>query len=66
MTEWQRLGEITPSVFKDQPVSWFKYVPHENVSEYLLKGWEVADSLNGTNHGFFAVLMKWAGEGEPK
>lgn len=42
-------------------ISWFRYVPHENVSEYLLKGWEVADTLWGTKHGDFSVLMK-AGE----
>ena len=47
-------------------IYWFKYVPHENVSEYLSSGWEIADDLRVTHHGSHAVLMRWAGEGEPK
>lgn len=47
-------------------ITWFRYVPHSSIQEYLSKGWEIADTLNGTSHGQYAVLMKFAGDGEPK
>lgn len=47
-------------------ISWFRYVTHESVSEYLSSGWEIADTLNGTSHGQYSVLMRWTAEGEPK
>lgn len=47
-------------------ITWFRYVPHESVSEYLGKGWEIADDLSSTHHGDYAVLCVWKGDGEPK
>ena len=47
-------------------ISWFRFVTHDSVEDYLAKGWVIADTLFGTKHGDFAVLMRFAGEGEPK
>lgn len=47
-------------------ISWFRYVPHDMVKDYVTKGWEIADTLADTKHGEFSVLMVWKGEGEPK
>lgn len=46
-------------------ISWLRYVPHGEVLVHLARGWTLADDLVGTNHGHFAVLMRWTGEGEP-
>ena len=47
-------------------ITWLRYVTHDAVPEYLAKGWVVSDTLDGTPHSHFAVLMVWKGEGEPK
>lgn len=47
-------------------ISWFQYVPHDQVESYLAKGWVIADTMLGTPHGNYSVLMKYTGEGEPK
>lgn len=46
-------------------VTFFHYVTHPNVPGWLARGWIIADTLADTKHGEFAVLMQWAGEGEP-
>ncbi len=61
---WTKLGDVTPSAFRPT-VQWLKYVTHDAVPEYLAKGWVVSDTLDGTPHSHFAVLMVWKGEGEP-
>lgn len=47
-------------------ITWFRYVPHSSIQEYLSKGWEIADDLRTTHHGSHAVLCVWKGDGEPK
>jgi hypothetical protein len=44
---------------------WLKYVPHPEILVHLAMGWVISDDLHGTNHGFYCVLMSFAGEGEP-
>jgi hypothetical protein len=48
-----------------QGIQFLKYVPHAEMLEHLARGWKLSDELHGTNHGHHAVLMVWAGEGEP-
>lgn len=43
----------------------FRFVPHSLLCAFLSRGWAIVDELHGTNHGHFAVLCQWAGEGEP-
>lgn len=45
---------------------WFYYCPLDQVGEYLAKGWTIANDNADCHHGRHAVLMIWAGEGEPK
>ena len=45
-------------------ISWFRYVPHAQVSARERQGWVLASDL-GPTHGCWSVLMRWAGEGEP-
>lgn len=46
-------------------ISWLKYVPHSLLIIHLAKGWEIVDELHGVGHGDFAVLCRYAHEGEP-
>ena len=46
-------------------MTWLRYVILADVGRYLAEGWTIVDDMVGTHHGNFAVLMKWAGEGEP-
>jgi hypothetical protein len=46
-------------------ISWFRYVKHRDVPAYLAQGWVVENNMADTHHGRHAVLMRWAGEGEP-
>lgn len=46
-------------------IQWLKYVPLDELVVHLAKGWAVSDDLYGTNHGFYACLCVWTGEGEP-
>jgi hypothetical protein len=39
----------------------FRYVRHGRINDYAALGWCVVDTLNGTNHGHFAVLMEYFG-----
>lgn len=47
-------------------ISWFRYVPHDMVEDFLAVGWIIVDDMQGTHHGAYSVLMKYTGEGEPK
>ena len=47
-------------------IQFLKYVPHVDMLQHLASGWRLSDELHGTNHGHYAVLMVWAGEGEPE
>ncbi len=45
-------------------ISWLRYARHCDVAGLTAAGWRVCADL-GPTHGFYAVLMRWAGEGEP-
>ena len=45
-------------------ISWFRFVVHAEVARYEREGWTVVAHL-GPVHGTYAVLMRWAGTGEP-
>lgn len=47
-------------------IQFLKYVPHVDMLAHLSRGWKLSDELHGTNHGHYAVLMVWDGEGEPE
>jgi len=34
------------------------YVPHDQISIYLLNGWRLVDDFQDTHHGRYAVLME--------
>lgn len=42
----------------------YRYVVHARRAAYEDLGWAFAADL-GPVHGFHAVLMRWAGDGEP-
>lgn len=42
----------------------YQYVRHEDVPEWLARGWELVGVMPG-HHGYWCVIMRWAGEGEP-
>jgi hypothetical protein len=46
-------------------IQFLKYVPHGELLAHMAIGWVLSDDLVGTNHGNYAVLMVWMGEGEP-
>lgn len=46
-------------------VTWFRYVRHEDVAQFVWKGWFPSADL-GPTHGVWSVLMQWGGAGEPK
>lgn len=48
------------------PNTWLRYVTLESVGLWLWAGWTIDDDFAGIHHGRHAVLMRWAGEGEPK
>ena len=37
----------------------FRYVPHAYALDYARLGWTIADTLEGTPHGQWAILMTW-------
>lgn len=37
----------------------FRYVVHSRVLDYARIGWHIADTLDGTGHGNYAILMQW-------
>ena len=41
------------------------YVPREDVPWWKDAGWITTPILEGTHHGYHAVMMQWCGEGEP-
>jgi len=46
--------------------TWLCFVPHADVPVYEARGWLATDNLTSCHHGRYAILMRWAGEGEPK
>lgn len=44
---------------------WFRYVPLDAVGRRLAEGWTIVDDMADSHHGFYAVLMKFVGDGEP-
>ena len=46
-------------------IQWLRYIPHDEMRAYLAKGWAISDEMHFTNHGAYAVLMVWGGDGEP-
>lgn len=40
-------------------MTYFRYVPHHRALDYARLGWDIADTLDGTPHGFWSVLMIW-------
>jgi hypothetical protein len=45
-------------------ISWFAYVPHEDITAREALGWIVVGDL-GPVHGAWSVLMRWDGPGAP-
>lgn len=45
--------------------SWLRYARHDDVSAFIAAGWCVCADL-GPTHGFYSVLMRWCGEGDPR
>ena len=45
--------------------TYLRWVRHCDIGEYLARGWTIRDDAAVTHHGFYGVLMMWAGEGEP-
>lgn len=39
--------------------SWYRYVVHRRVDDYLLLGWVPTAALEGTYHGNYSMLMFW-------
>lgn len=37
----------------------FHYARHEHIDDWLRLGWYPHDSLAGTHHGQWSVLMEW-------
>jgi len=36
----------------------FQFIRHNQVQDYLAKGWTVASDLAGTPHGHWSILMR--------
>lgn len=37
----------------------FRFVRHEAALDHARLGWHLADTLEGTPHGLWSVLMQW-------
>jgi hypothetical protein len=46
-------------------MTFFHYVPHDKIEAFIAQGWVIVSRLENTPHGFYAVFMKWEGQGEP-
>jgi hypothetical protein len=46
-------------------LTWYKYVPHEDVASHVALGWEESTALKDTHHGEHATLCVWEHETEP-
>lgn len=44
--------------------SWLRYARHDDVPAITEAGWTICADI-GPTHGFYAVLMRWCGEGDP-
>lgn len=47
-------------------ISYFQYVPHHSVNDFISRGWVIADTFADIHHGAYSILMKWEGHGEPR
>ena len=45
-------------------ISWFRFVPHDEMAAYERQGWIAVADL-GPVHGRWSVLMLWTGKDEP-
>jgi len=45
--------------------TWFRFVRHHQVPEYIALGWVATGSLTGCHHGAWSEILKWTGDGEP-
>ena len=50
---------------KMRMLTWYKYVPHDDVAAYVAAGWEKSTALKDTHHGDYATLCVWEHDGEP-
>jgi hypothetical protein len=48
-----------------EPITYFRYVHHWRIGDYLAIGWTVCCTL-GRPHGAYSVLMQWTLDGEPR
>jgi hypothetical protein len=37
----------------------YRFVRHHKVLDYARVGWDIADTLQGTHHGRWSILMVW-------
>lgn len=44
----------------------FRYVPHARVQDYQSLGWVIVGSRENNPHSFWAIPMRWIGEGDPQ
>lgn len=47
------------AAFCDTSEKVFRYIRHHKISDYLLLGWMPYDSLNGTPHEQYSILMEF-------
>ena len=55
------IADPSPSA---EPFAWYRYVPHGRRAAYEAAGWTFDADL-GPVHGFWTVLMRWTGAGDP-
>ena len=56
---WDAWGnEVLPPMPTPVPDTEFRYVPHESVEQFAAEGWVATESLEGTHHGDYSVLMQ--------
>lgn len=46
-------------------ISWVCYARFADVPRLTAEGWIVLPTNLGPTHGFWSLLMQWAGEGDP-
>lgn len=44
----------------------YQYVPHGFLHAFEALGWERLPALEGTHHGQYSALCRWAGDGDPR
>jgi hypothetical protein len=60
-----RTSAIEAAVTPVEDVTYYRYVPHSRRASYEAIGWLSTAVLEG-HHGYWSVLMIWAGDGEPQ